>query len=116
MLLDINHFFNSLGEGPQTPLPLGRYSIPPNPEKDTPPPQIMALTSEACNLSINLSQGTVLDRIDYNVEQSQVRVHEGYQQLQKADAYHRKNRKMKCILLLSAVTMLLTFILIVTKF
>ncbi|XP_046681343.1 syntaxin-16 [Homalodisca vitripennis] len=61
-------------------------------------------------------QGTVLDRIDYNIEQTQVRVHEGYQQLQKADRYHRKNRKMMCILILSAVTMLLTFILIITKF
>ncbi|XP_054275233.1 syntaxin-16-like [Macrosteles quadrilineatus] len=61
-------------------------------------------------------QGTVLDRIDYNIEQAQVQVHEGYQQLQKADLYHRKNRKMMCILVLSVVTMLLTFILIITKF
>ncbi|KAI5635285.1 syntaxin-16 [Phthorimaea operculella] len=29
-------------------------------------------------------QGTVLDRIDYNIEQTQVQVHEGYKQLQKA--------------------------------
>lgn len=60
-------------------------------------------------------QGTVLDRIDYNIEQTHVQVQEGFKQLQKADAYQRKNRKMCAIIVLAAVTILLFFILIVVK-
>ncbi|GJQ86948.1 putative glycosyltransferase like family [Trypoxylus dichotomus] len=41
-------------------------------------------------------QGTILDRIDYNVEQTHSQVYEGFRQLQKADAYQRKNRKIYC--------------------
>ncbi|KAL1502181.1 hypothetical protein ABEB36_007362 [Hypothenemus hampei] len=47
-----------------------------------------------------LEQGTVLDRIDYNIENTQIQVFEGYKQLQKADAYKRKNRKMCAIVTL----------------
>ncbi|RZB41720.1 syntaxin-16 [Asbolus verrucosus] len=60
-------------------------------------------------------QGTVLDRIDYNVEQTQIQVYEGFKQLQKADAYQRKNRKMCAILVLAITTIVLFFILIVVK-
>lgn len=60
-------------------------------------------------------QGTVLDRIDYNIEQTQISVYEGFKQLQKADAYQRKNRKMCAILVLAATTILLIFILIIVK-
>lgn len=61
-------------------------------------------------------QGTVLDRIDFNVEQTQTRVTEGYKQLQKAEMYQRKNRKMHCILILATVTLLMLVLLIFTKF
>lgn len=60
-------------------------------------------------------QGTVLDRIDYNVEQTQVRVTEGYKQLQRAEMYQRKNRKMHCIVILASVTLFLLVVLIFTK-
>lgn len=60
-------------------------------------------------------QGTVLDRIDYNVEQTQSQVYEGFKQLQKADAYQRKNRKMCVILVLAAIAIILFFILVVVK-
>lgn len=61
-------------------------------------------------------QGTVLDRIDFNVEQTQVRVTEGYKQLQKAEMYQRKNRKMYCIVVLASVTLFMMILLILTKF
>lgn len=61
-------------------------------------------------------QGTVLDRIDYNVEQTQTRVTEGYKQLQKAEVYQRKNRKMYCILVLASITLLMMILLIILKF
>ncbi|XP_063226475.1 syntaxin-16 [Bacillus rossius redtenbacheri] len=60
-------------------------------------------------------QGTILDRIDYNIEQTQSQVHQGYQQLQKADKLQRKNRKMVCILILATSTILLTILLIIVK-
>ncbi|CAH0403259.1 unnamed protein product [Chilo suppressalis] len=60
-------------------------------------------------------QGTVLDRIDYNIEQTQVSVHEGYKQLQKAERYQRKNRKMHCILILGVTIVVLAILLIIVK-
>jgi syntaxin 16 len=62
-----------------------------------------------------VDQGTVLDRIDYNVEQTQIQVYEGFKQLQKADAYQRKNRKMCAILVLAVTTIILFFVLIIVK-
>lgn len=64
---------------------------------------------------IVVDQGTVLDRIDFNIEHSQVKVKEGLQQLQKAEAYQKKNRKMYCILVLAAITTILIIILIAVK-
>ena len=61
-------------------------------------------------------QGTVLDRIDYNVEQTQTRVSEGLRQLHKAEMYQRKNRKMCIIMVLAAVTLFMLILLIFTKF
>lgn len=55
----------------------------------------------------------MLDRIDYNVEQTSVHVTEGHQQLVKAEKYHKKNRKMYCILLLAAVCIILIIVLLV---
>ncbi|XP_072948097.1 syntaxin-16 [Epargyreus clarus] len=60
-------------------------------------------------------QGTVLDRIDYNIEQTQVQVQEGYKQLQKAERYQRTNRKMHCILVLGITIVVLVILLIIVK-
>lgn len=60
-------------------------------------------------------QGTVIDRIDYNLEQTQSQVHEGLQQLQKAEGHQKKNRKMMCILILAFVTTVLIVVLIAVK-
>lgn len=61
-------------------------------------------------------QGTILDRIDYNIENTQTKVTEGYRQLHKAEMYQRKNRKMCCILILACVTLFFLLLLIFTKF
>lgn len=61
-------------------------------------------------------QGTILDRIDYNVESTQTRVYQGLQELKKAERYQRANRKMYCIFILSVVTLFLIILLIITKF
>ncbi|KAG5683933.1 hypothetical protein PVAND_013189 [Polypedilum vanderplanki] len=60
-------------------------------------------------------QGTVLDRIDYNIESTQTRVYEGYKQLQKAERYQRANRKMYCIFILASVTLFMIILLIIVK-
>lgn len=60
-------------------------------------------------------QGTVLDRIDYNIEQTQSRVHQGLIHLQKAEGHQKKNRKMMCITVLVATIIVLIIILVAVK-
>ncbi|XP_035904164.1 syntaxin-16 [Anopheles stephensi] len=60
-------------------------------------------------------QGTILDRIDYNIESAQVRVSDGLRQLQKSESYQRKNRKMHCIMLLAFAIMFMIILIIFTK-
>ncbi|XP_057376308.1 syntaxin-16-like [Daphnia carinata] len=60
-------------------------------------------------------QGTVLDRIDYNIEHTQAKVHDGLVHLQKADNYQKKNRKMVCIVALVSAIIVLIIILIAVK-
>ncbi|CAB3365974.1 syntaxin-16 [Cloeon dipterum] len=62
-----------------------------------------------------VDQGTVLDRIDFNVERTQEQVTQGFRQLQKAERYQRSNRKMKCILIMTATVIVLLFLLIIIK-
>lgn len=57
-------------------------------------------------------QADMVDRIDYHVETTHIKVEEGTKQLQKAANYQRRNRK--CIFLVSCVilTVLLIFLLV----
>ena len=64
---------------------------------------------------IVVEQGTVLDRIDYNIENTVVKTEAGLQQLQKAETYQKKNRKMMVIFILAVIAIILFIILIVTK-
>ena len=40
-----------------------------------------------------IEQGTILDRIDYNIEQTSVKVKQGVQELEKADEYSKKSNQ-----------------------
>nr|CAG4634971.1 EOG090X0AQP [Alona affinis] len=60
-------------------------------------------------------QGSVLDRIDYNIEHTQVKVHQGLIHLQKAESHQKKNRKMICIVVLAVTIVVLIIILIAVK-
>ncbi|KAM7090540.1 syntaxin-16 isoform X2 [Mycteria americana] len=62
-----------------------------------------------------VEQGTVLDRIDYNVEQSCMKTEEGLKQLHKAEQYQKKNRKMLVILILFVIVIVLIVVLIGVK-
>ena len=55
----------------------------------------------------------MLDRIDYNIEQTSVHVDEGHKQLVQAEKYHKKNRKMLVILILAGVCVVLIIVLLV---
>ncbi|KAH8874044.1 Syntaxin-16 [Schistosoma japonicum] len=60
--------------------------------------------------------GTLIDRIDYNVEHTQIRVEQGLKQLTKAQSHQSKDRKMIIILVLSGLVIVFGVLLIVTKF
>ena len=63
-----------------------------------------------------VDQGTVLDRIDYNVEHASFRTEQGLKQLQKAETYQKKNRKMMCIIVLGIIASVMFVLLMATKF
>ena len=59
-----------------------------------------------------IDQGTILDRIDYNLEQTGARVEEGVQQLKKAERQQRQGVAAMCVswLLIAIVVMFLLLI------
>ena len=65
-------------------------------------------------LSIFL-QGTIIDRIDYNIEHAHIRVEEGLKQLKQAEQYQKMDKKMHVIVVLAVILILLLIILIATK-
>jgi len=60
-----------------------------------------------------IDQGSILDRIDYNIEQVVVQSKEANVQLQKAEKSQKSNRAIKCILLLVVIDLVLILVLIV---
>lgn len=65
--------------------------------------------------SIVVEQGTVLDRIDYNVENAVTKTDDGLKQLRKAEEYQKKNKKLYIIFVLAVITVIMLIILIVSK-
>nr|CDP95713.1 Bm7354 [Brugia malayi] len=65
--------------------------------------------------SMVVDQGTVLDRIDYNVEQAALKVNSALSSVQRAEKYQRNDKKMYCILVLSATIIILLILLIIVK-
>lgn len=63
-----------------------------------------------------VDQGTVLDRIDYNIEKVGVHVDHGLVELQKAKKYQKADRKLYCIGILAIIFILMFLLLVFTKF
>lgn len=61
-----------------------------------------------------IDQGSLVDRIDYNMEQTATRMRAGLDQLRRAERFQRNTRPERCILLLLAL-ILLCFVLLVAK-
>jgi len=62
-----------------------------------------------------IDQGSVLDRIDYNVECVLVKAREGREQMEKANEHSKNNRSMICILFLTGM-MLFLLLLVILKY
>uniref|UniRef100_A0A0N5APW4 t-SNARE coiled-coil homology domain-containing protein n=1 Tax=Syphacia muris TaxID=451379 RepID=A0A0N5APW4_9BILA len=62
-----------------------------------------------------VDQGTVLDRIDYNVEQTSLKVKTALKSVEKAERYQRSDKKMHCIAILSITIIVLLILLIIVK-
>lgn len=59
-----------------------------------------------------IDQGTVLDRIDYNMEATVEQTKEGLQQLQKAEDHQKNSLSIKCIIFLCFLIFILVVIMI----
>lgn len=65
--------------------------------------------------SMIVDQGTIVDRVDYNVERSAMRIKTAYKSVQKAEQY-QKDRKMKLIMFLAGIALFLMLVILATKF
>eukprot|EP00245_Coleochaete_scutata_P007902 TRINITY_DN23707_c0_g1_i1.p1 TRINITY_DN23707_c0_g1~~TRINITY_DN23707_c0_g1_i1.p1 ORF type:complete len:326 (+),score=69.31 TRINITY_DN23707_c0_g1_i1:135-1112(+) len=82
--------------------------------------QIMQSVNELAQIMKDLSvlvidQGTIIDRIDYNIENVAASVEKGVEQLTKAESHQKKGRMVMCIMLLLVVALFLIVVLIVKK-
>ncbi|CAH8273437.1 unnamed protein product [Arabidopsis lyrata] len=59
-----------------------------------------------------IDQGTIVDRIDYNVQNVSTSVEEGYKQLQKAERTQREGAMVKCATILLALCFIMIVLLI----
>lgn len=60
-------------------------------------------------------QGTVVDRIDYNIERVSHSVQHGLTELEKAAKYQKTSRKMYVIACLIVIFLILFILLVITK-
>ena len=64
--------------------------------------------------SIIVEQSGIIDRIDYNIENAVVQTQTGLEELQKAENYQKKNKKMLVIVVMAGITLIMLLILILT--
>lgn len=62
-----------------------------------------------------IEQGTIVDRIDYNMDQAVVKVKEGLQQVVKAEEYKKSNRPGFIIFVLIVIIIILGVLLYLKK-
>ncbi len=62
-----------------------------------------------------IDQGTILDRIDYNIEQAADRVTNAVVELDKANKYQKNSRTMLCIYVLLLLCGFMVIVLILKK-
>ena len=62
-----------------------------------------------------IDQGSVVDRIDYNMEQVATHVEEGVKELVKAEKHQKSSRMMLCIMFLFCACILMIFVVMFKK-
>ncbi|WKX98981.1 hypothetical protein Q1695_014110 [Nippostrongylus brasiliensis] len=62
-----------------------------------------------------VDQGTILDRIDYNVEQASIRVSRAVDSVKKAEKHQRDDKKMHCIFCQTVAIIIILLLIIFTK-
>jgi syntaxin 16 len=62
-----------------------------------------------------VEQGTILDRIDVNMETAVVHVKKGLESIQEADKYQKKAGPIKCMMILMVLIVIMTIVIIVRK-
>ena len=62
-----------------------------------------------------IDQGSVVDRIDYNMEQTAEAVEQGVEELVKADKTQKKSRMFLCIMCLAVAVVLMTVVIVFKK-
>ena len=72
--------------------------------------ELAAIFKELSDMVID--QGTILDRIDYNMEQTVEQSKEGIEQLKKAEDHQKNSLSVKCIILLCVLIFVMVLILI----
>merc|ERR1712226_1840156 len=74
--------------------------------------ELNRLFKEVCTMVVE--QGSVLDRIDYNIELTADRVEAGHEELQKARQHQKKNKKLY-IIICEAVFVIILFLIFVLR-
>ena len=67
------------------------------------------------NQVLIIDQGTLLDRIDFNIETAADRIAAGTKELKDADVYQKRSRKMWCIYLLALLCGVLGAVLVLKQ-
>jgi syntaxin 16 len=75
--------------------------------------ELATLFKELATLVVE--QGTILDRIDHNMEQTVVVTKKGIEELETAEKYQKSARPIRCMLALMALIVIMTIIIIVRK-
>jgi len=89
-------------------------------ERDKDIQKILKSVEELATIMRDLSvlvidQGSVVDRIDYNMEQVSTHVEQGVKELTKAEKHQKSSRMMLCILFLLCACILMAFIVLFKK-
>jgi len=75
--------------------------------------ELSEIFKDLANLVVE--QGTMLDRIDYNIEMTATRIEKGFEELEKAEKYQASATKKRLILFLVILCVLFFFIVVITK-
>ena len=89
-------------------------------ERESEITSIMQSVNELAQVMRDLSvlvidQGTILDRIDYNLQETAAHIDQGVVELEKAEKHQKASKMFLCIMLLAALCILMILVLAIKK-